>query len=172
MLGLRFTPVDLAWCLRMFPGFNQHDLVLTSEKDDNYNCIAWAGDVTTDWWGPGYSPTGLVASWPRDLPQTLSIGTFEERFQRLGYRRTRSSCLLRGFTKVAIYVDERTGEVTHMARQLASGRWTSKLGRSFDVEHGKADVFRNSDYGRPGLYMKKPLSTLPPSLQWILKRLP
>jgi hypothetical protein len=39
-----------------------------------------------------------------------------------------------GFEKIALYALP-DGEPTHAARQLLSGKWTSKLGRWQDIEH-------------------------------------
>ena len=55
-------------------------------------------------------------------------------FSRNGYQPCQSDQLEPGYEKVAIYVDS-TGTPTHMARQLSSGTWTSKLGRHEDIEH-------------------------------------
>ena len=38
-----------------------------------------------------------------------------------------------GYEKIAIYALD--GEPTHAARQLDTGRWTSKLGKHEDIEH-------------------------------------
>jgi hypothetical protein len=37
------------------------------------------------------------------------------------------------YEKVALFAKD--GRVTHAARQLPSGRWTSKLGSDVDIEH-------------------------------------
>ncbi|MCH7504396.1 hypothetical protein IID04_02010 [PVC group bacterium] len=39
-----------------------------------------------------------------------------------------------GFEKIIIYVSK-DGITQHAARQMSDGKWTSKLGRSFDVKH-------------------------------------
>ncbi|MBI4658306.1 MAG: hypothetical protein HY735_05550 [Verrucomicrobia bacterium] len=39
------------------------------------------------------------------------------------------------FEKVVLNVDEQHGRVTHAARQLPDGRWTSKLGPQWDINH-------------------------------------
>jgi hypothetical protein len=42
-----------------------------------------------------------------------------------------------GYEKIAIYV--RSGEVKHVARQLPDGRWTSKLGPGYLIEHSAVE---------------------------------
>jgi len=39
-----------------------------------------------------------------------------------------------GMKRLAVYADE-TDTPTHMARQLPSGHWTSKLGELEDIQH-------------------------------------
>src|SRR5262249_11890567 len=50
-----------------------------------------------------------------------------------GFERCDSSDLETGFEKVAVYAD--AAGPTHATRQLPDGKWSSKLGRSEDVEH-------------------------------------
>jgi hypothetical protein len=46
-----------------------------------------------------------------------------------------------GFEKIAIYA--KSGELTHIARQLITGLWTSKLGQSWRVTHRSLEVHRH-----------------------------
>jgi hypothetical protein len=59
-----------------------------------------------------------------------------------------------GFEKLVIYVKGQ--EVTHMARQLPSGAWTSKLGRLEDIEHEALDAITGDNYGEPRQFLKRP----------------
>lgn len=43
----------------------------------------------------------------------------------------------------------------HAARQLASGRWTSKLGKLEDIDHALHDL-EGMLYGAVVLFMKRP----------------
>lgn len=45
-----------------------------------------------------------------------------------------------------------------MARQLPTGRWTSKLGGSEDIEHASPTELEGDMYGTVVLYMRKPIS--------------
>jgi len=54
-------------------------------------------------------------------------------FATLGYAPCADGNLEEGVEKVVIYL--RQGVPTHMARQLASGAWTSKLGDAWDIGH-------------------------------------
>jgi hypothetical protein len=55
-----------------------------------------------------------------------------------------------------IYVNTQ-GIPTHMARQLPSGGWTSKLGEAWDIEHQTVQGVEGTSYGRVGQYLKKML---------------
>jgi hypothetical protein len=67
------------------------------------------------------------------------VPAFVEAFATLGYAPSGAESVEPGLEKVAIFADER-GRPTHVARQLASGRWTSKLGRLEDIEHDLRDL--------------------------------
>src|ERR1700722_18075384 len=104
---------------------------VTSPPTDVYNCIAWAlGDQPNNWWpnGKGFWP-GLKKG--QELPPTLEV--FFEAFATRGYGSCASPALEAGFEKVALYA--KGSEITHAARQLASGHWSSKLGPYVDIEH-------------------------------------
>ena len=60
-----------------------------------------------------------------------------------------------GFEKVAVYVDAE-GRPTHVARQLPNGLWTSKLGKSQDIEHELEGV-TGSVYGSVAQFLKRPI---------------
>jgi hypothetical protein len=79
-------------------------------------------------------------------------------FQSLGYETCPDGTLEENTDKIAIYVDA-YGTPTHVARQLSTGAWTSKLGRSQDIEHRTELVLEGAGqdcYGHVRLYMKRP----------------
>lgn len=116
---------------------------ITSPQTPSYNCIAWAAnDATRRWWP---QPDWY---WPRPHNGVPTVAEFEAVFAELGYNlsgldETHDPTL----EKIAIYVDPATGHVTHMARQLPSGLWTSKLGPQWDIEHVAPDCLNGRDYG-------------------------
>lgn len=59
-----------------------------------------------------------------------------------------------GFEKIAIYIDSH-GKPTHAARQLSSGKWTSKLGQLEDIEHSNLDDVTGLHYGSVGAILKR-----------------
>ncbi len=60
--------------------------------------------------------------------------------------------------KIALYakiVDQMEG-VTHAARQLPCGKWTSKLGDWEDIVHPKLDALEGPEYGKVICYLSRP----------------
>ncbi len=72
--------------------------------------------------------------WVEDVPAELTIEAFVWAYGTLGFLPCEDSELETGFEKIALYATP-DGEPTHAARQLPTGKWTSKLGRWQDIEH-------------------------------------
>src|SRR5262249_15816659 len=106
---------------------------------------------STRWWWP--SPRNY---WPSQIPKSETIESFERLFFALGYQACDDSTSESGFQKIALYAGG--GNVpTHAARQLVSGRWTSKLGREIDIEHDLIDL-EGPAYGRVVRIFKKAIA--------------
>lgn len=71
-----------------------------------------------------------------------------------GFTRCDSGDLEPGWEKVAVYAlaDD---DPTHVARQLESGAWTSKLGDFEDIEHDTPTALEGPAYGTVYGYMKR-----------------
>ena len=124
---------------------------ITSPETPSYNCIAWAASDTGHWWWP----TALRGYyWPAEAPRSGSIRDFIAAFGKLGYEPVENAELEEGIEKIAIYADEQ-GDPTHMARQLGSGKWTSKLGESEDIEHGDVASLEGDCYGKVVRILKR-----------------
>ncbi len=131
----------------------------------SYNCIAWAAsDTHHGFWWPGPD-----THWPFRLEREENISCFVKAFRRLGYRECSNSRLEFGYEKVALY--SIGDEPKHMARQLADGTWTSKLGGLEDIRHFTLDAVESfgpapiyGEYGRPTLYMRRLLV-----VSWIVR---
>lgn len=137
---------------RAFPRLVSDNYSETSPPDLLYNCVGWtAGDVSRWWWPDDAS------FWPEVSRREWSLDGFVEAFATLGYEPCESDELEAGFEKVAIYLRE-DGRPTHMARQLPSGRWTSKLGESEDIEHASVRGLEGEIYGRCERILRRPVS--------------
>jgi hypothetical protein len=131
----------------LFPKLTAQNHTITSPPTTKYNCIAWAAGDTTNWWQPGiYWP---VAADPLDE----SVAVLVTMFQFLGFEVCTGQDLEADYDKVVLYA---IGECySHAARQLASGRWTSKLGNEDDIEHDNPDDVAGGVYGNVAVVMRR-----------------
>jgi hypothetical protein len=67
------------------------------------------------------------------------LEAFEALFAAGGWVHADNDSVEQGFAKIAVYADS-NGTVTHAARQLPSGEWTSKLGKAEDIVHGIGEL--------------------------------
>ena len=102
------------------------------------------------WWWPDEA-----SYWPEGARREWSLDAFVAAFATRGYEPCESDGPQPGFEKVAIYVRE-DGRPTHMARQLPSGRWTSKLGESEDIEHTSVRGVEGELYGECKRILRRP----------------
>lgn len=135
--------VNAVWIDDDFPGLRYE---ITSGQDGKYNCIAWAAGSHDAWWShqPGYYWLGARS------PDAQSL---VELFRILGYEECAGHELEPGYEKVALYA--RDGDWTHAARQVESGRWTSKLGMYEDIEHATPQVLCGDMYGDVHCIMRR-----------------
>jgi hypothetical protein len=115
---------------RLFPNLATSGYRITSPPDKKYNCIAWGLGDTSEWWWP--DPEGEYY-WPSGVPREVTIEAFTLLLTTFGFSPCESADHEEGIEKVALYAKE--GIPTHIAQQLESGFWTSKLGRGEDIEH-------------------------------------
>ncbi len=139
---------------RIFPRLESALYEVSSPQDAKYNCVAWAtgpAEVRRRWW-PAPSP---FYYWPVE-PREETVAGFIRAFGQLGYAVCDTGDLETGYERLAVYSDE-AGTPTHMARQLPSGHWTSKLGELEDTEHVTLDQLSGLDYGRVVQFLKRKL---------------
>jgi hypothetical protein len=132
-----------------FPGLRSSPYELTSPADEAYNCLAWAAQVTNLRWWP--SPDGY---WPRSAPREPTVEGACAAYATQGYTTTTTERLEKGWEKVAVFVGA-DGRLTHAARQLDDGTWTSKLGESVDLSHALR-ALEGETYGRVALVLGRP----------------
>ena len=134
----------------VFPGLRGQAEEIKSPRDANYNCIGWAAGDNPNWWWPDPAEED---SWPAGVARVETVAAFREAFASLGYVVCDHDRLEEGYEKVALFA---LAEVPkHAARQLPSGRWTSKLGPMEDLEHTLHDL-TGMVYGSVVLVMKQP----------------
>lgn len=135
----------------LFPNLAASGWHLASEPTSQYNCVAFRLHDTRQWW-QRVAIRGYY--WPPGVRQDESVESWVEVYEIHGFRRCDNADLEQGFEKVAIYV--RDGEPEHIARQLESGVWTSKLGEYEDIEHNTLEGLMGESYGRAEIIMKRP----------------
>ena len=144
--------------IALFPDLQQDaGFKITSYEDINYNCIAWALLYTNRWVQPPntyYGLDGVHYFWPDGINKTNDIGSLVELFELKGYTVCNSAVHEVGYRKVALYCDTKN-RMTHAARQLPSGLWTSKIGQDHDIAHTKPEGVENNSYGKVAFIMKK-----------------
>jgi hypothetical protein len=133
--------------LAAFPDLATDDPVVTHPSDPRFNCVAWAAGVVDAVWWPA-DPDGY---WPPGISDELTVAAMVAALGTVGYVSCAGGEPEPGFEKVAVYA--RSDVPTHVARQLADGRWSSKLGRSISPasrknSHWRGHSSRRSNYGQ------------------------
>ncbi len=135
----------------VFPKFADASFRVTSDRNHGCNCIAWAAGVAHQRWWPLKNPD--EAFWPEGVPRVATLESFQAAFATLGYAVCGNEEFEAGAEKIALFADA-MAVPTHAARQLANGRWTSKLGKAEDIEHELHDL-EGEVYGSVVLLMKR-----------------
>lgn len=155
---------------RLFPALAGNAYRITSPSTAGYNCIAWAAGDDSSWWEP--DPFGLYA-WPVSAAREYTLDAYVNAYASLGYVKCEDGRAEPGAEKVAIFVDA-TGRPTHAARQLPTGKWTSKLGQREDIEHDQLAGVAGAQYGTVAQYLKRSSAPLilkkpaPSEKPWLL----
>ena len=135
----------------LFPNLRGASYQITSPQDNNYNCIAWAAADTGHWWWPDTEPAHY---WPPGVVPDETVDAFRAAFAWLGYTPCTLEALDPDYEKIALFADP-FGGPRHTARQLPTGRWTSKLGELQDIEHDLR-ALEGDEYGTVVFLMQRP----------------
>jgi hypothetical protein len=135
-----------------FPNLRESGWAKTSDRDTGYNCIAWGLYDTRQWWELVALPIRGYY-WPPGVDRDDTTESWIRVFEIHGYRRCQGAEVEEGFEKVAIYAINR--EPTHVARQLVSGQWTSKLGMDEDITHSTLRALEGENYGTVELVLRR-----------------
>ena len=137
-----------------FPGLATGGYRLTSPVSADYNCAAWAAGEMHRWWDSS-AEGGYY--WPPGVPTVMSLANLIAAFASLGFQRCPDGHAEPGFEKLALYADVH-GWPTHVARQIPSGVWTSKLGAAEDIEHATLEGLEGELYGKVVQYLRRRVS--------------
>ncbi len=139
-----------------FPGLlKDSNFQISSPRDETYNCIAWACIKNDIWYWPDPNVKILDGVyWPDEIPLDTSADSFIKLYNKHGYEKCDSWKFEDKFSKVAIY-QKAGGGVSHAARQLFNGLWTSKLGKENDIRHTTPFSIEGDSYGKATIFMKR-----------------
>ena len=82
--------------------------------------------------------------WPPNIRCDETIEAFDEMFISGGAFHVTDEGVEKDIVKIALFA--KMSNPTHAARQLAGGKWTSKLGRSEDISHQLREI-EGEQYG-------------------------
>ena len=136
----------------LFPGLRDSGYVITSPEDIRYNCVAWAAGDEERWWWPDED-----SYWPEGIAREETITAFVAAYGGLGFVQCDSPAFEEGYEKIAIFADYTIP--THVARQLSSGFWSSKLGQLQDIQH-RLESMAGSLYGDCKCFLKRQRSVV------------
>jgi hypothetical protein len=147
------------WDPNNFPRLTDAVYAITSCETTQYNCIAWAATDILRWWEPVQGTHyGRPIFWPNKRLLDYSVAAYAAAFATIGYVDSGNGHLEAGWEKVALFAEEtKPGvfEVTHAARQLAGGTWTSKLGNGEDIAHLSVTDLCGPAYGSVVRFLKR-----------------
>ena len=133
-----------------WPNLSDTQYRITSSHTPSYNCLAWAIEEDDRWWSPLPEDDYY---WPEGVPREVSVEAFTKAYATLGFVVCETGALEPNVEKIAIYATS-DGKPQHVARQLSSGLWASKLGRLEDIEHELLGI-SGTLYGTPQTFMAR-----------------
>jgi hypothetical protein len=145
--------------MELYPGLRESTFRLTSPATSGYNCLAWAAEDDARWWSADEFP---LYYWPNGVPRENTVEGWAAALASVGYEQCDDDTHQPGYTRVAIY--GRGGAASHVARQLPTGRWTSKMGKNVDIEHD-LEALTGVAFGEVVMLMHRPAAAPPDSPQ-------
>jgi len=131
-----------------FPNSFSEPMEITSPETSDYNCLAWSLNETQKWFD--FEEDYI---WFPNIENDYNLNNFVQLFENLGFSVSDSSIFETGFEKIALFSLDNE-ECSHVARQTVNGKWTSKLGVSYDVLHTLSSI-AGGIYGEAVVFMKR-----------------
>ena len=133
-----------------YPNLALTEYAVTSPRSQEYNCFAWVAGDQERWWQP--TPEDEFY-WVQGVPMEETLSAYIQAYQKLGYAICDNAVLETGYEKIALYVNDE-GIPTHAAKQLSTGKWSSKLGWLEDIEH-ELEGLTGEKYGKVGQVLRR-----------------
>lgn len=137
-----------------FPNSYDEPFIIKSPSTIDYNCIAWAVEITDKSFWPEPTPYSSQ-EWPKDIPFEETLEAFIKFYESFDFEKCDNGEYDEAYLKIAIYTKNEIPQ--HAARQLNENMWTSKLGPSNDVRHTLKSM-SNGYYGNVAQFMRKKIS--------------
>lgn len=96
--------------------------------------------------------------WPNGFPLAESIENFVNTFRSQNFQICENPDLELGYEKIALHA--KNDRPKHMARILPNGKWTSKLGDSYHIEHNNLKGLEGKNYGQVVKLLKRPIPVI------------
>ena len=119
-----------------YPNLHAGNYRDTGPPSKEYNCIAWAAGIDNDWWEPTEGRT-----WPGNAPRGLAG--------------CKIASLVMVFESADFVLCADGPEWMHAARQLETGKWTSKMGEDELIEHDTPEDLVGPWCGQIVKYMQR-----------------
>lgn len=133
---------------------SKSDYSITSPESIKYNCIAWAAEGESCKMNRIWDPDGFY--WPKDVERQPYLPFYIQAFESEGFRVCKDrdgNC--EEVERIVLFLGNENC-VWHAARQLSSGKWTSKLGKKWeDIEHRTPELMNCNEYGEATVYMSR-----------------
>ncbi len=137
-----------------FPALRADGYAIASPETPTPNCIGWVLGDHGHFWDPQLVGFKGMYYWPPGIPRDDRLVTWIQLFGLFGYRECAGPGQEAGLEKIVIYADD-SGDAQHVAKQLETGEWGSKLGSDKDISHATPEGLRGSRYGRPATFMSR-----------------
>ena len=150
---------DLSDLYDRFPRLADEPHEITSEPA-KYNCVAWVEGLTDRYIDPEMDWPAGVPKPPADQDDDLDY--YVAFFRYHGYEICADASLEAGYTKIALFADN--GWFAHVAKQMPSGKWTSKAGFLHDLSHDRLEALQDCGLARnarPERFMRRLRTTAP-----------
>lgn len=163
------TAINRLFMMSIFPDLkNDNNFQLLSDRDETYNCIAWAMGYNDRWVDIEESPGHW---WPDGVSKDMSPQSLIDAFCTEGFEMSYNAYPEDGYYKVVLYKSNLLGIWTHAARIVTSEIEYSKLGKLWDGQHSHnvlsntGFLYSSSSYGEAYAFMKKAIAIKPAEIE-------
>lgn len=99
-----------------------------------------------------------IGYWPPGCMRLPTLPVFQIAFEKIGFSLCANGELDPNARKIAVFHAHNVP--THAAKLLKNGKWSSKLGKWFDISHTVSCLngYQNEAYGEIAFFMSRPVT--------------